>query len=184
MARSWCITSFAIIVGSYDVSPPLLSCNGLSFPFEVILSDWVFKDLRTLDVCLACAYLWWQWDIHVIYLMYVLVINLRVPWPWEPMHRGWHTFLSWLSDRNFGALFEVLCVGWIDESEIVWCISYNHTHEYLRWQWSIEVTLGFWLMCVLRCYSSTNSRVVCDTYRNSPMDWLERITLRWFRTLP
>ena len=23
------------------------------FPFEVILSDWVFKDLRTLDVCLA-----------------------------------------------------------------------------------------------------------------------------------
>ena len=43
----------SIIVGSYDVSPPLLSCNGLSFPFEVILSDWVFKDLRTLDVCLA-----------------------------------------------------------------------------------------------------------------------------------
>ena len=63
MARSWCIPSFAIVVGSYDVSPPLLSCNGLSFPFEVILSDWVFKDLRTLDVCLACAYLWWQWDI-------------------------------------------------------------------------------------------------------------------------
>ena len=52
-ARSRCITSFVIIVGSYDVSPPLLSCNGLSFPFEVILSDWVFKDLRKLDVCLA-----------------------------------------------------------------------------------------------------------------------------------
>ena len=32
---------------------PLLSCNGLSFPFEVILLDWVFKDLRTLDVCLG-----------------------------------------------------------------------------------------------------------------------------------
>ena len=79
VVRSWCIASFAIIVGSYDVSPPLLSCNGLSFPFEVILSDWVFKDLRTLDVCLACAYLLWQWDIHVIHLMYVLVINLRVP---------------------------------------------------------------------------------------------------------
>ena len=111
LARSWCTASFAIIVGSYDVSPPLLSCNVLSFPFEVILSDWVFKDLRTLDVCLACAYLWWQWDIHVIYLMYVLVINLRVQWPCELMHRGWHTFSSWLSDRNFGALFEVLCVG-------------------------------------------------------------------------
>ena len=54
----------------------------------------------------------------------------------EPMHRGWHTFSSWFSGRNFGALFEVLCVGWI-ESEIVWCISYNHTHGYLRWHWSI-----------------------------------------------
>ena len=92
VVRSWCIASFAIIVGSYDVSPPLHSCNGLSFPFEVILSDWVFKDLRTLDVCIACAYLWWQWDIHVIYFMYVLVINLRVLWPCELMHRGWHTF--------------------------------------------------------------------------------------------
>ena len=29
----------------------------------------------------------------------------------ESMHRGWHTFSSWLSGRNFGALFEVLCVG-------------------------------------------------------------------------
>ena len=37
----------------------------------------------------------------------------------EPMHRGWHTFSSLLSGRNFGALFEVLCVGSIDESEIV-----------------------------------------------------------------
>ena len=58
LAQSWCTASLAIIVGSYDVSPPLLSCNGLSFPFEFILSDWVFKDLRTLNVCLACAYLW------------------------------------------------------------------------------------------------------------------------------
>ena len=53
----------AILVGSYDVSPPLLSCDELRFPCEVILSDCVFKDLSTLDVCLACAYLWCQWDI-------------------------------------------------------------------------------------------------------------------------
>ena len=39
VVRSSCIASFAIIVGSYDVSPPLLSCDELSFPFEVILSD-------------------------------------------------------------------------------------------------------------------------------------------------
>ena len=36
----------------------------------------------------------------------------------EPMHRGWHTFSS-VFGRNFGALFEVLCVNWIDEFEIV-----------------------------------------------------------------
>ena len=131
MARSWCIPSFAIVVGSYDVSPPLLSCDELSFPFEVILSDWVFYENTW---CMSCrAYLWWQWDI-MCHLMYVLVTNLRVP----PMNLciGVGT-RSWLSGRNFGALFEVLCVGWIDESEIVWCISYNHAHGYLRWQWSI-----------------------------------------------
>ena len=37
----------------------------------------------------------------------------------EPMLRGWHTFSLRFSGRNFGALFEVLCVGSIDESEIV-----------------------------------------------------------------
>ena len=57
----------------------------------------------------CCGYLWWQWDT-TCHLMYVLVTNLRVH---EPMHRGWHTFSSWFSGRNFGALFEVLCVGWI-----------------------------------------------------------------------
>ena len=51
--------------------------------------------LRAFHI-LFFAYLWWQWDIHVINLMYVLVINLRVMWPWESMHRGWHTFSSWL----------------------------------------------------------------------------------------
>ena len=111
MARSWCIASFVDIDESYGVFPSLSSCDELSFPFEVFLSDWVFKDLRTLDVCLAYGYLWWQWDIHLSHLMYVLVINLRVPWPWGFMHKGWHTFSSWLSGRNFGALFEVLCVG-------------------------------------------------------------------------
>ena len=88
------------------------------------------------------------WD-HLMYVLHVLIcgdngiftwstwcINFRVQWPCELMHKGWHTFSSWLSGRIFGALFVVLCVGWIDESEIVWCISYNHTHGYLRWHWS------------------------------------------------
>jgi len=69
----------------------------------------------------------------------------------------------------------------------VWCISYNHTHRYLRWHWSISVTLGFWLICVLRCYSSTNSRIdrteriaSCYFTTDSWIDRSERITLRWF----
>ena len=150
------------------------------FPFEVILSYRIESFMRTLDVCLAviicgdngiscatwCMFWWSTCGFRDIGNLCIGVVTC-----------------SWLSGRNFGALFEVLCVGWIDESEIVWCISYNHAHGYLRWQWSIYVTLGFWLICVLRCYSSTNSRAVCDTYRNSPTDWLERITLRWFRTL-
>ena len=135
VVRSWCITSFAIIVGSYVSPPPLLSCNELSFPFEVILSNWVFKDLRTLDVCLAvriCGDNGIPCDSLDVCFGDQLAGSAH-----EPMHRGWHTFSSWLSGRIFGALFEVLCVGWIDESEIVWCISYNHTHGYLRWHWSI-----------------------------------------------
>ena len=138
MTRSWCIAGFVNIVRSYGVFPSLSSCDELSFSLWdfVVIGLNTFMDLRTLDICRAMGYLWWQWDVLLIYLMYVLVINLRVPWPWESMHRGWHTFSSWLSGRNFGALFEVLCVGWIDESEIVWCISCNnHTHRYLRWHY-------------------------------------------------
>ena len=51
MAQSWCIPSFAIVVGSYDVSPPLLSCDELSFPFWSYLIG--LSLLWTLDVCLA-----------------------------------------------------------------------------------------------------------------------------------
>ena len=76
-ARSWCITSFAIVVGSYYVSSPLFSCDELSFPFEVILSDWVF--MRTLDICLAIEYSWWQWGIVLVHLIYVLALNSQIP---------------------------------------------------------------------------------------------------------
>jgi len=67
MYRELCYYSW-----TYDVSPPLLSCNVLSFPFEVILSDRVFKDLRTLDVCLACAYL-----CFVLFYYRLLNISIR-----------------------------------------------------------------------------------------------------------
>jgi hypothetical protein len=34
-------------------SSPLYLLDELSFPFEVFLSDWVFKDLRALNMCFA-----------------------------------------------------------------------------------------------------------------------------------
>ena len=151
-------------------------------PLYSLVMDWVFP--LKLSYRIESLRIW----EHLMYVLHVLICgdngisrdsvdvcfgDKLAGSAHEPMHRGWHTFSSWLSGRNFGALFEVLCAGWIEESEIVWCISYNHTHGYLRWHWSIEVTLGFWLICVLRCYSSTNSMI----------DWTERITLRWFRTL-
>ena len=65
----------------------------------------------------TCGFPWWYWGNLCI------GVDAR--------------FYYLFSDRNFGAVFDVLCVGWIDESEIVWCISYNHAHGYFRWQWSI-----------------------------------------------
>ena len=91
---------------------------------------------------------------HVIYLMYVLVINLRIPWPWESRHRGWHMFSSWLSGRNFGALFEVLCVGWIDESEIIVCSPLLVALEWLFVAcWGI-VIWSIYVIIVERTYTS------------------------------
>ena len=73
-------------------SPPILSCNGLSFPFKVILSDLVFKDLRTLDVCLAvriCG------DNGISRDSLDVCFDDQLAGPThEPMHRGWHTFSS------------------------------------------------------------------------------------------
>ena len=79
LAWSWCTASFVIIVGSYGVSPPLPSCDELSLAlWGFIMLDWVL-DLRTLDVCLAMGYLWWQWDVLLIHLMYVLALYSRIP---------------------------------------------------------------------------------------------------------
>ena len=138
----------------------------------------IWEHLMYVLLCLSVVTM----GYHVIHLMYVLVINLRVP----PMNLciGLGTRFHLDSPvETLGHSLKYFVLVWIDEYEIVWCISYNHTHGYLRWHLSIYVTLGFWLMCVLRCYFTTNSRAVCDAYRNSPMDWSERITLRWFRTL-
>ena len=75
LAWSGCTVSFATIVGSYGVSRPLPSCNEPSLAhWGFVMLDWVL-DLRTLDVCLVMGYLWWQWDVLLIHLMYVLALN-------------------------------------------------------------------------------------------------------------
>ena len=69
-------------------------------------------DLRTLDVCLACGYPWWQWGVLLIHLIYVLAINLRIPaMTWGNLWIGLDArFHPAFSGRNFGAVFEVLCI--------------------------------------------------------------------------
>ena len=81
LARSWCITSFVNIVGSNGVSSLsiLVVMNRIFSLWGFIIIGLNILDLRTPDVCLACGYAWWQWGILLSHLMYVLVINLRIP---------------------------------------------------------------------------------------------------------
>ena len=65
--------------------------------------------MRTLDVCLA---------VHIYGDNGISRDSLDVCFGDQlagsahgPMHRGWDTFSSRFSGRNFGALFEVICVG-------------------------------------------------------------------------
>ena len=65
--------------------------------------------MRTLDVCLAvciCGDNWIPRDSLDVCFGVQLAGSAH-----EPMHRGCHTFSSCFSARNFGAFFEVLCVG-------------------------------------------------------------------------
>ena len=98
LAQSWCTMSFVNIVGSYGVSSLSLSCcDEFSLAlWGFVMLDWIL-DLRSLDVCLACGYPWWQWGILLSYLMYVLVFNLRIP---VVDTRFRPTF----SDRNIGVI--------------------------------------------------------------------------------
>ena len=79
LAWSWCTASFVNIFGSYGVLPSLPSCDELSLAlWGFVMLDWIL-DLRTLDVCVAYGYPWWQWSIILSHLIYVLVVNLRIP---------------------------------------------------------------------------------------------------------
>ena len=176
------------------VFSPLSHCDELSFTFDIsLLSDWI---------------LLWIWE----HLIYVLQLNTRgdngVSY-WFTWYMFWHStrgFPRWhwgnlcigvdarfhacFSDRNLGALFDVLCVGLnIMDLKLfdAYCIINPRilvvTLEYLG-----DIRVGW---CVsIWCYFSTNSwldqseRIAsCYFSTNSRIDWSERIALRWFCTL-
>jgi hypothetical protein len=67
---SWIIWCFSPTISCWDELSLVL--------WGFVMLDWVL-DLRTLDVCLAMGYLWWQWDVLLIHLMYVLALNSWIP---------------------------------------------------------------------------------------------------------
>ena len=131
MSRSWCMAGFVNIVRSYGVFPSL-SCDELSFPFDILF--------YRIEYFYGFERAWYM------YCKWILVVTMGVLF-WFTWYMFWHSTRgfprwhwgnlrvgvdarSWLcfSDRNLGALFEVLCV-----------------------------VLSFMNLNLLWCYSSTNS---------------------------
>ena len=102
----WCV--------SYGVFPSLSCCDELSFSLWVfiVIGLNTFMDLRTLDICLAIEYSWWQWGIVFIHLIYWHSTRGFPRWHWGNLCIGVdaHSCLCF-SGGNLGALFEVLRVG-------------------------------------------------------------------------
>ena len=166
-------------------------------PLYVLVMNWVylwgftiirlntFMDLRTLDVYLVWdtrggngMFYWFTW------CMFWHSARGFPRWHWGNLCIGVAAcFHPCFFDRNLGALFDVLCVGLnimnlklFDAYRIIDPRILVVTLEYLcdiRVDWCVFI----W------CYSSTNSRAVCDTYRNSSKDWSKRINLMWFLTV-
>ena len=115
MSRSWCITGFVNIVGSYGVFPSLCCCDELSFSLWdfVVIGLNTFMDLRSLDVCLAMntrgdngVSYWFTW------YMFWHSTHGFPRWHWGNLCIGVDArSCLCFSSRNLGALFEVLCVG-------------------------------------------------------------------------
>ena len=94
-------------------------------PLYLVVMNWVFPlrfcfiglcyfmDLRSLDICLAYEYPWWQWGV-IWFTWYMFWHSTRGFLRWH-----WGNLCIWVdacfrpcfSGRNLGALFEVLCVG-------------------------------------------------------------------------
>jgi hypothetical protein len=125
MSRSWCIVGFVNIVGSYGVFPSILLWWIEFSLWDFILSDWI---------------LLWIWE-HLIYVLHTNSRGDNGVLYWFTWYMFWHSthgFPRWhwgnlcigvdacsclcFSDRNLGALFEVLCVGLsITNLNLLWC---------------------------------------------------------------
>ena len=143
-------------------------------PLYSLVMDWVFPLM--LSYRIESLRIW----EHLMYVLHVIICGDNGIFTWPTWCMFWWSTCGFCDLVNLcigvGTLFRLnslvqtlghslkfFVLVWIDESELVWCMSYNQIHGYLWWHRSIQVTLGFWLMCVLRCYFTTNSRVVCDT---------------------
>ena len=170
-------------------------------PLYLLVMDWVFS--LKLSYRIESLRIW----EHLMYVLHVFICGDNGIFTWSTWCIFWWSTCGfsdlvnlWIGVgtrfrldspiETLGHSLKFFVLVWIDESEIVWCISYNHTREYLRWHWSIYVTLVFWLICILRCYFSTNSMIdrteriaSCYFTTDSWIDRSERITLRWFCTL-
>ena len=88
VVRSWCIASFAIIFGSYDVSSPLYS----------LVMDWVFP--LKLSYRIESLRIW----EHLMYVLHVLICGDNGIFTWST----WCMF--WWSTCGFYDLVN-LCIG-------------------------------------------------------------------------
>ena len=120
------------LYGTILMYPELCYCSWILWCFSPsTLLWWIEFPLWSYLIGLS---LLWEHLMYVLPCLSVVTMGYHVPLDvcfgdqlagsaHEPMHRGWHTFSLLFSGRNFGALFEGLCVGWIDELRL--CDAYR-----------------------------------------------------------
>ena len=147
-------------------------------------------DLRVLDVCLAMntrgengVSYWFTW--------YMFWHSTRgfPRWHWGNLCIGVDArFHPCFPGKNLGELFEVIYVG-LNIMNLKLFDAY-HIIDPRKLVMTLEYIGDIRVDCVLRCYSSMNSRIYwtdriasCYFSTNSRIDQSERIALRWFCTL-
>ena len=109
MYRELC--QYSYIIWCFSLSILVWWIEFLSWRFHYYWIEY-FLDLRTLNVCLAYGYPWWQWGVLLIHLIYVWYSTCGLSWHWGNLCIGVDTrSRPSFFGRKLGALFEILCVG-------------------------------------------------------------------------